>query len=80
MKDNVWIDIVSFIVTTSPACYTSFVKQVVNTDKLICETDKIKIMNTLFQVKLQALTVDLEAFAACSIHRVYPAHFFSQNF
>ena len=45
-KDNLWMDTVSFIVTTSPSCQTSVTKQNANPMKLIGEKDRIGIVNT----------------------------------
>ena len=47
MKDNVWTDTVSFIIIASPVCYAS--------------DERIRIVNTLFNVKLQALGKELAA-------------------
>ena len=45
-KDNLLMDTVSFIVTTSPSCQTSVTKQNANPMKLIGEKDRIGIVNT----------------------------------
>ena len=61
MKDNAWINTVSLIVTTSPFCYASIMKQNVNPVKLISEKDRIRIVNILFKVNLQSLVIELAA-------------------
>ena len=49
MKDNVWIDTVSFIVIALSFA-TLQMKQNVNPVKVISEKDKIRIVNILFKV------------------------------
>ena len=51
-------------------------KQNVNSDKLISEKDKVRIVNTLFKVKLQVVTIQLAAL----LKRSFPNANFSQNF
>ena len=75
MKDNVWIDAVSFIAIASLVCYSS--------DETKCkfsqsnqQEGRIRIVNTLFNVKLQALDKELEAL----LKRSLPYALFSRNF
>ena len=75
MKDNVWIDTVSFITIASPVCYVS--------DETKCKSsqsnedkNRIRIMNTLFNVKLQDLHKEL----ADLLKKRLSYALFSQNF
>ena len=51
------MDTVSYIVMSSPSCYTSVMKQ--NTVKFISEKFTIRIMNSVYKVKLQDLAIKL---------------------
>ena len=72
MKDNIWVDTVSL----SLFCYASVMKQNVNLVKSISKMDRIRTVNILFKVKLQALALELTALPkSCS-----PYALFSRNF
>ena len=58
MNDNVWIGTVNIIVTASSVCYAS---DKLNLDpvKIISEKDRIRIVNTLFNIKLDGVLAAL---------------------
>ena len=61
MKGNVWRNPLSLIVTHPPFT-TLQMKQNINPVKVISEKDRIRIVNTLFNVKLQALDKELQLY------------------
>ena len=57
MNGNVWIGIVSIIAIASSVCYAS--KQNVDPVKIIREKNRIRIVNTLFNITLHEVLAAL---------------------
>ena len=65
---------VSYIVTSSPSCHTSVMKQ--NPVISISEKDRIRTVSRLFKVKLQAVVIQRSAL----LKRNFSFVLFSRNF